>query len=68
MQKVYYKLTVAGWQDGQKKEEQKCKHKNTLAWNQNLTVSQGNLSFCQTSLTVPAEPTTVHKKLQPPKP
>lgn len=50
----------AGWQEGERRGE-KMQTQNSRSGNRNLTVSQGNLSFCQTSLTAAAELSTVRK-------
>lgn len=54
----------AGWQQGER--EWKMQTQNSRSGKRNLTVSQGNLSFCQTSLTAAAELSTVQRKPCPP--
>lgn len=54
----------AGWQHGER--EWKMQTQNSRSGERNLTVSQGNLSFCQTSLTAAAELSTVQRNPCPP--
>lgn len=61
--KFIISLHFAGWQEGDRGE--KMQTQNSRSGNRNLTVSQSNLSFCQTSLTAAAEPSTVQKNLRP---
>lgn len=48
----------SGWQEGER-EGKKMQTQNRQSGNRNLTISQGNLSFCQTSLTAAAELSTM---------